>query len=205
MNYKCLSKDDQITSHWSGGTTTQLYIYPEETDYKKQNFKFRISSAKVEVEESVFTKLEGIQRQLMILRGELKIAHKDHHVKYLKPFEVDSFMGSWETKAKGCVTDFNLMLSADMEGRLEHVHLDDQQVYRMACENSQFLGLYVWKGSICLDEADLQMQKGDFVIFDLNEGDVVPKVIATEKKTDMILSYITHKEWGVKSKRGCSI
>ncbi|MBI9062924.1 MAG: HutD family protein [Marinilabiliaceae bacterium] len=129
----------------------------------------------------------------MILDGELTIAHKGHHEKQLKSFEVDSFMGDWETEAKGCVTDFNLMLSADMKGRLDHVRLNDQQVYRFDSENRQFVGLYIWKGSIRIDESDLQLQEGDFVIFYLNESEIVPKVIATEKNTDLILSFIAHR------------
>ena len=30
-------------SKWSGGITTQLYIYPKDSDYQKRNFNFRIS------------------------------------------------------------------------------------------------------------------------------------------------------------------
>jgi len=76
---------------------------------------------------------------------------------------------------------------------LDHVHLNDQQVYCVDSENSQFVGLYVWKGSIRIDESDLQLQEGDFVILDLNEGKAMPKAIATEKNTDMILIFISHK------------
>ena len=193
MNYKYLSKDNQITSRWSGGTTTQLFIYPEEADYKKQNFKFRISSAKVEVEESVFTKLNGIQRHLIILDGELDIEHKNQHSKHLNTFDTDYFSGSWETKAIGCVIDFNLMLSSEMKGTLEHVHLDDQQSYCINSDGYQFIGLYLWNGSICLDDSDLQMYKGDFMLFDLNECDTIPKLRALESDTTIILSFITKR------------
>lgn len=193
MNYKCFSKDHQITSHWSGGTTTQLFIYPEEAEYKKQNFKFRISSAKVEVDESVFTKLEGIQRHLMVLDGELRISHKGHHGKQLSPFEVDSFKGDWETEAQGCVTDFNLMLSSDMTGRLEHVRLDGQENYTIDSINSEFVGVFVWKGSVFLEEINVQLNHGDFAMLYLTDRKMIPKVIAAEKDTDVILSFISHK------------
>lgn len=29
------------TTEWSGGTTTQLYIYPEDSSYKKSEFHFQ--------------------------------------------------------------------------------------------------------------------------------------------------------------------
>jgi len=193
MNYKYLSKEDQLTSHWSGGTTTQLFIYPAEADYKKLNFKFRISSAKVEVEESVFTKLDGIHRHLMILDGELKIAHEGHYETQLKAFEVDSFMGDWETKSKGCVTDFNLMLSAEMQGRLDQVHLDDQQSYSLDSDGYQYVGIYIWQGGISIENSDLRINQGDFLLWDLRESPAVLKMNSLQSDTIMILSFIAHR------------
>lgn len=58
---KVITKEQQKTSTWSGGTTTQLAIYPEDADYGKRNFTWRLSSATVEAEESVFTSLPGIK------------------------------------------------------------------------------------------------------------------------------------------------
>ncbi|MFR6276263.1 MAG: HutD family protein [Blautia sp.] len=44
------------TSVWSGGTTTQLFIYPEDGDYKEGTFQARISSATVELQKIQFHK-----------------------------------------------------------------------------------------------------------------------------------------------------
>ena len=52
MNITILSKSDYITSNWSGGSTTQLFISPATASYAERNFDFRISSAKVEVAAS---------------------------------------------------------------------------------------------------------------------------------------------------------
>ncbi len=68
-------KGDFQTSLWSGGSTTQLYIYPEDGDYKQGNFQCRISSATVEAERSDFTKLPGVKRYLSIFQGHLDLVH----------------------------------------------------------------------------------------------------------------------------------
>lgn len=114
-----IRKEQHQTSHWSGGTTTQLMIYPETANYGKRDFKWRVSSAKVELEESEFTHLPGFSRILMVLEGELVLEHKGRYQVRLKPYHQDSFMGDWTTKSYGKVTDFNLMMAEGVTGKLE--------------------------------------------------------------------------------------
>lgn len=114
-----IKKDELEVNSWSGGTTTQLAIYPKNAIYSERNFKWRLSSAKVEVDESDFTFLPGINRIIMIIEGELILEHEGHHKSILKPFAQDRFSGSWKTRSYGKVIDFNLMTSEDCEGKLE--------------------------------------------------------------------------------------
>ncbi|MCH4890031.1 HutD family protein [Acidaminobacter sp. JC074] len=118
---KHIRKEDLSTKTWSGGTTTQLYIYPESSDYKALNFDFRISTATVEVETSNFTKLSGINRLIMSLDGPLSLMHNDGPMIDLLPFEVDAFTGDDETISFGQVTDFNVMFTRDYKASLKRV------------------------------------------------------------------------------------
>lgn len=102
-------------SKWSGGITTQLYIYPKDSDYQKRNFNFRISIATTELMESNFTKLEGVKRVISILEGKMQLSHKNKYDITLTPYEIDRFDGNWDTISKGKVKDFNLMLK-DCDG-----------------------------------------------------------------------------------------
>ncbi|OIK12149.1 hypothetical protein BIV60_16915 [Bacillus sp. MUM 116] len=120
---KFVKKNEQTTNLWSGGKTTQLAIYPEDADYSKRNFQWRISTADVEVEESLFTHLPGIQRVIMILEGEMYLEHEGKHSVVLKPFEQDRFDGGWTTRSKGIVKDFNLMLSDGCDGGLTCIQI----------------------------------------------------------------------------------
>ena len=109
----------QVTD-WAGGRTVQLDIYPPEAEYKKRDFKYRLSTATCTQEgESPFTALPGIHRYLMILDGELYVRHEGHHDMTLHPYrEVDSFEGGWSTFSTGIVRDFNLMLAEGWTGGL---------------------------------------------------------------------------------------
>ena len=57
-----LSKNNALLSKWSGGTTAQLMIFPESSEYKDRDFDFRISVATIDDETSVFTSLPDYHR-----------------------------------------------------------------------------------------------------------------------------------------------
>lgn len=130
-----IKNDKFIKSNWSGGTTTELMIYPKDSKYSMRNFLFRLSSAKVSLEESTFTNLPGIDRIIMIIDGEMTLFHEGHHSIKLKPFEQDSFKGEWTTKSKGRVTDFNLMMAKGCSGKLEVLSLEKSESKNFAFEN----------------------------------------------------------------------
>ncbi|MFV0578621.1 MAG: HutD family protein [Fusobacterium ulcerans] len=127
-------------SRWSGGTTTQLYIHPKDGDYQKRDFKFRISIATTELMESTFTKLEGIKRIISILEGKMELSHKNRYNITLMPYEIDRFIGDWDTSSKGKVKDFNLMLK-DCDGDFlykeitgsENINFEEEVIFFVYC------------------------------------------------------------------------
>lgn len=139
MNYKVLKKESYKISEWSGGITTELYIYPENSEYKNRDFIFRLSTATVEVEKSIFTKLENISRKLMILEGTMKLYHEKNNILELKKFDKDSFNGNDNTVSYGIATDFNLMTNNMCKGDIEHVRILKNHDYsiKFNCESNQ--------------------------------------------------------------------
>lgn len=75
MKITQLTAADFRTSTWSGGTTTELFLYPENGSYAARDFLFRISSATVDLEESDFTPLQGVERYITPLEGSFVLAH----------------------------------------------------------------------------------------------------------------------------------
>ena len=106
-----LTEADYKTSRWSGGTTTELFIWPQGADYGKREFSFRISSAVVELEESDFTALPGVMRYITPLTGGFTLTHPGKTPVVMGPVaEPYRFSGEEPTHCVGRATDFNLML-----------------------------------------------------------------------------------------------
>ena len=113
-----LTEKDYKVGKWSGGTTTELFIWPENADYSTRNFFFRISSAKIDLEESDFTPLDGVTRYITPLSGEFTLTHPNAAPVTLKPMdEPYRFFGDTPTHSKGKATDFNLMLKG-VDGKM---------------------------------------------------------------------------------------
>ena len=108
--FQKLSPRDYTVSRWSGGTTTQIAIFPPEAKYADRDFLWRISSATVDLEESDFTALPDYERLISTLAGEIVLTHNGGAPLTLRPFEVHAFSGADATHSRGRCTDFNLML-----------------------------------------------------------------------------------------------
>ncbi|MNU62918.1 HutD [compost metagenome] len=113
---KILTTDHFLISTWAGGKTTQLYISPEEASLSERNFDWRISSAVVEIEESEFSMFEGYERILIPLEGRLEMEHETENgmiKQSVEAFELARFNGSWKTRGKGKLIDFNLIFKPE--------------------------------------------------------------------------------------------
>ena len=54
MRNTLLTETQYRNSRWTGGTTTELAIFPETSSYMDRNFIWRLSSAVIDTEESAF-------------------------------------------------------------------------------------------------------------------------------------------------------
>ena len=128
------TEKDYKVSKWSGGDTTELYLYPENGDYRSGNFQLRISSATVEADRSEFTSLPGVDRYLMIFQGHLDMIHGEKEKVSLEP-------------------DFNLMLKNGARGRMEALCLEAGQEWKVTPEKDEnFLAVYVSEGAVLIED-----------------------------------------------------
>lgn len=161
MSIRVFSADNRSTINWASGTSTEIFIHPADGSFAERNFMFRISMATVEAEESTFTFFEGITRHLMILKGHLELMHEGRYTKNLKPYEQDTFSGEWPTKAKGKVTDFNLMLKGGATGSLVHEHVEaDNTAGYTGTTDHDFI--YLATGTATLNNGNI-VKAGDLI------------------------------------------
>lgn len=162
-----IKHNQQQTVNWSGGTTTQLFIYPPDAQYAERNFLFRISTATVETDTSTFTDLTGYQRIIMLLQGELTLTHNKEVTHHLKPLIPHLFDGAWQTKAAGKVTDFNVMFKPGVNAVIEVIKLTTNQHLDLNAVN-HFVCCYVVKGKLTINlkhESETLNEK-DFMVID---------------------------------------
>ena len=106
-----LTEKDYKVGLWSGGSTTELFIWPEGADYARREFTLRVSSARVDLEESDFTPLMGVTRYITPLTGGFTLTHPGCAPVVMCPLsEPYRFSGEIQTHCVGKATDFNLML-----------------------------------------------------------------------------------------------
>ena len=186
MTYKIKKNSSFSSQGWSGGKTTELYIYPENSNYNKREFDFRLSTASVETEVSTFTPLPGIKRTLMVLDGEMTLNHLGHHTKKLNCFESDVFKGEWKTSSIGKCTDFNLMTMGNTKGTVESLHANKgKKVVVSFSDNIQHLVIYVYSGRIKVENETIET--GDLIVFENTTKSI--EIISVEK-CDLIISKI---------------
>ncbi len=153
-----LTPADYKTSSWSGGTTTELFIYPENASYAKREFLFRISSAAVELPESDFTPLEAVMRYITPLSGGFTLTHPGKAPVVMAPLDPPYyFSGETPTHCVGTATDFNLMLKGT-DGRMS-VCRDSAAV------QPGFNSFYAPEaGALCLNGQHYRLEKGDTLV-----------------------------------------
>ena len=189
-----LQADDFVTSNWSGGSTTQLYISPANASYTERNFDFRISSAKVEVPESTFTALPGVNRKLMVLEGEITLNHENKYKKTFQKFEVDTFNGDWKTTAIGTCTDFNVMTTGNQTSELSHMQLLANHYKTLIVEeNYHTVCLYLHSGSIYVEINNklYNLKKESLLV--LSNINIFSFHLQAHKRSELIISKIGNK------------
>lgn len=154
------------TNNWSGGKTTEMFIYPTNSNYADRNFDFRISSATVEVEESEFTDLMGFHRLLTIIDGQLEL-----YVNNETPFVLEKdvsfwFSGSDKVKSRGIVRDFNVIFSNKYEVQWRQIKEDEER--KISLKQGDFLFYFLVKGRVKINNQLLQ--ENQLVYMNLDEN-----------------------------------
>lgn len=162
MNLIIHSYNPSKTINWASGTSTELFIYPSDGNFQTREFKFRISTATVEADETKFSDFTGLIRILMVLRGRLTLIHEGRYERVLETFDQDTFDGSWKTRSKGRVQDFNVMCNSSCEAKVVHHRCMAGEKLQLATKG-HWTFLFVFDGVFKSD--DKSMVHGDLIEF----------------------------------------
>lgn len=162
-SYKWIQPEEIMTSVWSGGTTTQLAIYPSYEKYADRAFLWRLSSATVEDEKSEFTSLADYDRLILMQRGTVTLTHNDGDEIFLPPWKVHFFDGGARTISIGKAMDFNMMLrKGAAEGRIEVLLIKAGESVELSMEEGQtkqFTAVYSSEGALDITTIDKEQKE----------------------------------------------
>jgi Uncharacterized protein conserved in bacteria len=182
-----ITSDMSKTTNWLGGKTTELFIYPQNTDYVKRNFEIRLSTATIDIEESDFTKLPGIHRILMVSEGNISLHFNENDMVKLQSWEFAEFEGDWNTKSKGKGKDINLMISDLWNANMNYIPLSNSSVDFNQTEDMKIIycvtgettinfeneAFYLQQGELLHIERESKNEKISFTIFSKNQADLI--------------------------------
>ncbi len=186
-DYKIIKKENQQINEWAGGKTTQFSIYPEDSKYQDRNFIWRLSSATVEAESSVFTSLPDYNRILMVLNGRLELNHNDIEIINLNAFDQNLFDGASSTKSIGKAVDFNLMMRKDKcTGKVKALSIKSKEKITI----NEIVGFYNdnLTFAVYAYKSNIEINITEDTKFVLNQGDILfinPKEKLSNLKLDI--------------------
>lgn len=189
MNFPHITKLADLTpSKWSGGTTTELFIYPPNSSFAERDFDLRLSTATVESQTSDFTPLRGFNRVLMVLEGELSLDHLSHHSTKLKKFDFDRFEGEWDTKSTGVCVDFNVIFKVGRFINPLGISLLKGDWLRDKIVTVDFIFVFCHSGELAItfNESTTHIAAGDLWAFE----DVVDSSITLEASVNSDFVYL---------------
>lgn len=195
-----LTSADYRSTRWSGGTTTQLFIFPPSASYAKRDFLYRISSATVELEQSEFTDLPDYDRWITTLNGNISLAHDSGQTVHLTPYDVYSFDGGCKTLSIGRCTDFNLMLrKGKARGAIRAIRLPHGGTLKTTFEsplseafpvNTMLIFCGSGEGKLVDGEETVLLKQGECSL--IENAHTVSLYLAAAAPSDFIVAEIQH-------------
>jgi len=176
MPYRLIKADETHTSHWGGGSTTELLISPANAKLAERNFHWRISSARVE-QDGPFSDFSGYRRLLLLLEGqglELDWQQGQDSGKQLMtpdspPWQFDGDMKVNARLLGGPVCDFNLICNAGMGGELllhaerHHLQSGAEASHGQTTVSGQY-GVYLHSGQLSIEGMTPRLGEGDLLL-----------------------------------------
>lgn len=196
---KRIYKEEQFNvSRWSGGSTAETAIFPENAQYLERDFIWRLSSATVEAEESSFTKLPDYDRVLMVLDGSVVLAHGDERSAALNQWQQDTFDGAVKTKCFGTMTDYNLMFRKGCKGSLNLIEAKEDAAVVKKSRRDELpeasYGFYCAEGYviISIDGETHMIKQGQQMVIDFEADE--DEVISVMGEGKCIMTEVLYKK-----------
>lgn len=186
MKKKVYDEKSFTVSAWTGGSSVQMLILPEDGNYASRNFSARISSAFVDAERSDFTVLPEVRRFIAPLDNKLILTHNGKDFIELEPFDVYEFDGGSNTVSFGKARDVNLMLKNGASGFMKAWNLCGELSVETGRNGLVWIFSCMRKIKIFMEGEELTLEPFSLLTFSGFDKDVNLKLKAAAVKPSVL-------------------
>lgn len=163
-----LAKQHYKVTHWSGGKTAEICLFPTDGKYQEGEFDYRVSSATIALDKTVFSRLSNYHRIIMSLTEPIVLYHEKETIELI-PFKVHRFNGAIETRSVGQCIDFNLIYTPEYHGEMTVYYSGDE----ISIVKNRHYIIYALKQVQCYDSNKemIHIHSGDSIQFLANANE----------------------------------
>lgn len=162
-------KQQQPVFKWQGGSTRQLFAYPEGKTITEDSCDFEITSSTMDFPDTEYNVFKGCDRLLMIIDGKTTLSHHDGKSVYLKKYQHYKFSGEIKTYSRGMGTDYEIICKKGNGSDVKSY--DEMDISKLKIlekdETYDFVhGGFYCQGSGCtveIGKEKFELQQGDFL------------------------------------------
>lgn len=157
--------DNFKTKNYEWGTDEEYFIFPVGSSYDDKNFKIRLSRINIKSCEEGFDKTHGIRRFFVPIDKNLAINFNDSKM-LIRKESTFRFKGDDNVFALNVGKVFNLMLSEEIDGKLEVVKFKDRLIVKDDYTNDKILFCYNLRDEVKIESVgkSLILKKDEFAV-----------------------------------------
>lgn len=169
IKWQVKKKQQQPVFKWQGGSTRQLFVYPEGKTIIEEDCDFEITSSTMDFTHTEYNIFKGCDRLLMIIDGETTLSHHDGKSVNLKKYQHYSFSGEIKTYSHGMGIDYEIIYKKGNWGEVKAYDemdisklksLEKDEIYDLVHGGFYCQGLGC---TIAIEKDKIELEDGDFL------------------------------------------
>lgn len=176
IKWQVKKKQQQPVFKWQGGSTRQLFVYPEGKTIIEEDCDFEITSSTMDFTHTEYNIFKGCDRLLMIIDGETTLYHDEGKSIKLKKYETYNFSGETKTYSQGTGTDYEIICKKGNKGHI--MAYGETDISRLKLLEKDAAYDFVHGGFFCqglgftivIEKEDFELKQGDFLWVIANEN-----------------------------------
>lgn len=188
-------KQQQPVFEWQGGSTIQLFAYPDGKTITEECCDFEITSSTMDFPDTEYNIFTDCDRLLMIIDGETTLSHHDGKSVNLKKYQHYRFSGEMKTYSHGMGTDYEIIYKKGNWGEVkayDEIDISNLKILEKDEAYDLVHGGFYCQGlgcTIVLEKDKIELENGDFLWIIADENVLLEVKALKDKMIHSILCF----------------